>query len=197
MTYMETFMKELQKALANMNSFLGETVEVVMDGTKKELSDFAQIINIPFIKSVTTEKGKIIVEFHSASELTDKMYDLDAYRYNEKYYRESRLKEETILDEEQSVRWNREEVARINEEIDERIKNDRHWHSLEDNAMTAIIKASANDWYMEEFSQKTIDTIFAKAWDDGHSYGYNEVYNNFRELMDMFVDACKAEGYIS
>lgn len=197
MTYMEAFMKALQEALANMNNFLGETVIVKMSGSRQDLSDFSLTVEIPFIKSMVAKKDQITVEFYSASELTDEIYELSAYRYDETYYRKKLIKEGTILDEDKSVRWNREEVARQNEEINTRIKNDKHWHSLEDNAMSDIIKASANDFYMQGFSKETLNIIFAKAWEDGHSSGYGDVYSSFRELIDMFVDACKAEGYIS
>lgn len=197
MTYMEAFMKALQEALANMDSFLGETVVVKTPGSKQDLSDFSLTVEIPFIKSMVAKKDQIIVEFYSASELTDDVYELSAYRYDEVYYRGKLIKEGTILDEDKSVRWNREEVARQNEEINTRIKNDKHWRSLEDNAMCDIIKASANDFYMQSFNKETLDIIFAKAWEDGHSSGYGDVYSTFRELIDMFVDACKAEGYIS
>ncbi len=197
MSMMEYFMMKLQEILANMDSFLGETVEIEMEGTKTELFHFCLILDNPFFKNTMATKNKITVEFHTAEELMDKIYDFENYRRSEKYYMEKPLKEDTIIDEEQSVRWNREEVARRNEEIERRLKNDRKYHQLCDSAMEEIIKTSVNSWYMTEFNKETINVIYAQAWESGHSYGYSEVYNHFREYMDMFVDACKAAGYIN
>jgi hypothetical protein len=39
--------------------------------------------------------------------------------------------------------------------------------------------------------KKVFDILWNKAWDDGHAYGFREVYNAFYDLDDMVMDIAR------
>lgn len=90
----------------------------------------------------------------------------------------------TVLDEEKSVKWNREEVERLRTAYENEVKNRQkefydNVNALEERAKELLAKEYG-------FSKKETDIIWAKANEDGHAYGIVEVYNHFVDLADMY-----------
>jgi len=102
--------------------------------------------------------------------------------YNVKTKRtEKEFKENHIFDEDKSVKWNREEVIRRNELIK--------------NAVRPIYKDEFKEDLIEYIlgyeviSNKTqAERIYAKAWEDGHIYGFYNVLQELEDLMDFVED---------
>lgn len=197
MSIKELYEEKIREVLADKESILGETILLYEDNIT-DIAKYVSSLNNPFINRVEVDRGTLFIIFHNASYLAEKgqIQELDDFCRNETYIRPRTLKEGTIIDEEKSVRWNREEVVRRNEKNKKMSMDDRHYHNLLDNAISEVIKKSADGWYMTEFSDEAINIIYNKAWEDGHSYGFMEVYSYFSDYMEMFVDACKAMNFI-
>lgn len=43
----------------------------------------------------------------------------------------------------------------------------------------------------ENYSDKALGIIFSRAYEDGHSAGYNEVYEYFKDYADMIGEFMK------
>ena len=94
-----------------------------------------------------------------------------------------------IIDEDQTVRWNREEVARLNAEYDEEekrlkdVKFDARYEFL-----TALFKSLASE---HEISVCEAETIWSYAYGKCHSYGYNDVLCEFEDAAELYNDLRK------
>ena len=91
-----------------------------------------------------------------------------------------------VLDEEKSVRWNREEVVRLRAEYEEKVKDmQREKNAFETAYEAQIIKllAKAYSFTMEE-SRK----IWSYAYGKSHSYGIHNVRMTFEEIADLYDD---------
>lgn len=95
-----------------------------------------------------------------------------------------------VFDENMSVKWNREEIARRNEEIKNRkarvikLKN-----ILESMFKESLIKDAIymNDTF-KDIPLSAFDPIYSKAYEDGHSYGFYEVKSYFNDEISMIED---------
>lgn len=84
-----------------------------------------------------------------------------------------------IFDETKSIVWNREEVARRNEEfLKEQERVQRKCVMFEEE----LIAALQNDY---GFSKARAVLIHCEAYDQGHSEGYYEVINKAENLADF------------
>lgn len=100
-----------------------------------------------------------------------------------------KLKEGTIIDEEQSVRWNREEVQRRNEEYEKEVKQ---LNALKNKARDAFYE-KLYMFIMNEVgngcTREKAMIIWNHAYEDGHSYGWSHIecflyrYIEFAEQM--------------
>lgn len=90
----------------------------------------------------------------------------------------------TVLDEDKSVKWNREEVERLRAVYEAEVKNRQkefydNVNALEERARELLAKEY-------HFSKKETEIIWAKAYENGHSCG--DVYNTFLDLADMYEE---------
>lgn len=95
----------------------------------------------------------------------------------------NQLKADTVLDEEKSVRWNREEVKRINEENKEKAKKIQEEYSLKIRKNKEEIMKKAKKEY-PCFSDKDLERIYSEALEEEH---YQVVYE-FVELLDFISE---------
>jgi len=51
--------------------------------------------------------------------------------------------------------------------------------------LAAQYKAALISEEASHLSEAAADAIYQKAWNDGHSSGYREVYDNFTELVEL------------
>ena len=100
------------------------------------------------------------------------------------------LKEDAVIDEEQSVRWNREEVVRRNNSRNRKIANYQRKLNAVDKKVEDEIRRRIKEEY--RFDDTVADIIFSAAYEDGHSNGYTEVYNyaqKYAEFAGRIIDA--------
>ena len=90
-----------------------------------------------------------------------------------------------VIDDERSVRWNREEVARRNKEYDDevsRLKTVRT-DSLKD-MNDHLLRVLRSDY---DLKTNEVATIWEYAYDRSHSYGYKETLYTFEEVADLYA----------
>ena len=106
--------------------------------------------------------------------------------YDTEYVRPKFLSEGTVIDEEKSVRWNREEVERRNKVMRERVEgNRRERREKERQQNEDIIRAYAND---SGLTEEQVGKIYSYAYTQYHSSGINEVINRLNELIYLVID---------
>lgn len=109
--------------------------------------------------------------------------------YDTVYIRPKFLREDTIIDEEKSVRWNREEVERRNEEMKMRIKeNRRERREKERQQNEDIVRVYANE---SGLTEEQVGKIYNYAYSQYHSSGISEVIDGLDELINLFIDVMK------
>ena len=89
-----------------------------------------------------------------------------------------------VIDEEKSVRWNREEVERLQNAYENEVRK-----------LNTIKNKKRDELYDElyktikhEVGNITIEdakAIFNYAYEQEHSYGYNEVFIHLEEIIDL------------
>ena len=91
-----------------------------------------------------------------------------------------------VIDEDKSVKWNREEIERC---INARTKEVKRLQTLRnklDNLYEkTVIKILAKEY---KISIKEASILWRKAYEDNHSYGITSVYNTFVELAEMYEE---------
>lgn len=96
-----------------------------------------------------------------------------------------RLPEGAVLDEYKSVKWNREEVAKHNEEVD-------HYTSLEQKLYGIICRTMQKVLMGDKYNNPYYELIWDRAYEDGHSYGMVEVKHFYEEYLD-WMDELEAK----
>lgn len=94
-----------------------------------------------------------------------------------------------IIDEDKSIKWNREEVERYRAAREAEEK--RLWvlrNELDSLYEKTLMKALADEY---EISTKEASIIWTQAYADNHSFGISSVYNKFGELAYMYHELCK------
>lgn len=106
--------------------------------------------------------------------------------YDTVYIRPEFLREGTVIDEEKSVRWNREEVERRNKVMREKIEENRRERREKGRQQNEdIIRAYAND---SGLTEEQVGKIYSYAYTQYHSSGINEVINRLNELIYLVID---------
>ena len=95
-----------------------------------------------------------------------------------------------IIDEDKSVKWNREEIERRINVRAEEVKRLQTLRNKLDNLYDKTMKKALAKKY--KISVKEAGIIWAKAYEDGHSFGIRCVYDTFSELADMYEELRKA-----
>lgn len=93
--------------------------------------------------------------------------------------------------EDKPVTWHREEVKRLNDEL--RSKKDEYRdedNRLQDEYRSQLIAAIIDDIGISGHpnADAIASKVYYKAWEDGHSAGYEEVISHASELSDMVSD---------
>ena len=94
-----------------------------------------------------------------------------------------RIKEGTVLDEDKSVRWNREEVERLNKEYDAVVaelntKRNKARDMLYEHIYEYII-----DEVGHNCTKKKATAIWDYAYEQGHAYGLSEIHCYLDEII--------------
>ena len=95
-----------------------------------------------------------------------------------------RLKANEILDEDKSVRWNREQVQKNHEEYDkEVIRLNTVKNKARDNVLSEIYKEIQSN--VTGLSEKGAKAIYRYAYEQGHFCGYNKVADYITDLYEL------------
>lgn len=103
-------------------------------------------------------------------------------------YPSGKFSENHIFDEDKSVRWNREEVERQNNNRLAQIKAYRESEAQGEKDFRDDVIQYLLENYRINKNQKIAERIFSKAYDDGHSGGYGEVLTHAEEIADLIED---------
>lgn len=129
------------------------------------------------IKDIKKEKDldKLVNEYDTFCREYSNRPDRDKFPYP---------KVGTILDEEKSVQWNREEVEKLRVTHDEQVKKLKKEYGYIKIAFDSSICSLLAKEY--EISKKESEIIWKKAHEDGHSGGIRKVISGYTDLANMY-----------
>ena len=118
----------------------------------------------------------------------DKLYTYYKLK-DENYKRFKLLSSDHIIDENQSVKWNREEIIKINEQIKLNIIKCQEETAK---AYQDLLKEIFN-YYKEEYPEilksfAQFEYIWERALDESLTYGYYSVMEDFEGRLDDFEE---------
>jgi len=121
------------------------------------------------------------------SKILDKIRNKD-YESKLQYPIEKKVKDGYIFDEDKSVKWNREEVERKNIEVDKTIKAYKKLSSMgAEDFQTDVVEYLVNSFDIKD-NKQIAEKIFSKAYEDGHSNGYYEVFSQATDIGSFVED---------
>lgn len=89
-----------------------------------------------------------------------------------------------IIDEDKTVRWNREEVERLQKLYEDKVKKlNMEKNKRRDSLYEELYKTIKNE--VGNITIEDAKVIFNYAYEQGHSYGYNEVFSHLDDIMDL------------
>lgn len=89
-----------------------------------------------------------------------------------------------VIDEDKSVKWNREEVTRLQNAYDEEVKKlNTKKNKCRDDLYKELYKVIRKE--VGGITINDAQQIFQYAYSEGHSYGYNEVFIRLDELIPL------------
>lgn len=91
----------------------------------------------------------------------------------------------TVFDEDKSVKWNKEEIDRLNKLHDNEVKE----LNTEKNLLYTNLVKEIKSYIVQEthVSWERAGKIYNYLCDKYHSYGFIEVLNHLDDLLDLFV----------
>lgn len=100
------------------------------------------------------------------------------------YVRKETLDKATVIDEDRTVKWNREEVVRLNKQSEDRSNE----YVLERNRLSRemdsdIIKVFSTD---SNLNEEQIAILYNYVYRELHSYGIHEVIQELDSMIDLF-----------
>lgn len=118
------------------------------------------------------------MDFYKLHDMANEYNNFSCKPKNKKY------KIGEIIDEDKSVRWNREEVDRRNKLREEEVKR----LNTQKNKMLLEWIDAVKLYIIEETNVKKdkADKIYNYLYENYHSYGLSEVLANMDELLDLF-----------
>lgn len=97
----------------------------------------------------------------------------------------SKLTTKTVIDPDKSVNWNIQEIARINQQIDEERKEAKHKQRRELGiAMDDVFDYMRNMLDEEDPPDAVLQYIYDAAFEDGHYAGMHEVFS----YLDIYIE---------
>lgn len=93
-------------------------------------------------------------------------------------------KTDDVIDEDKSVKWNREEVIRLQNAYDEEVKKlNTKKNKCRDYLYKELYKVIRYE--IKGITINDAQQIFQYAYNKGHSYGYNEIFTKLDELITL------------
>lgn len=91
-----------------------------------------------------------------------------------------------VLDEDKSVKWNRDEVARLREVYDAEVKKLNSDRNTICNAYETQIKFLLSEDY--GLNSDEVNKLWSYAYAEGHAYGVREVVSQFKDVASLYTD---------
>ena len=114
-------------------------------------------------------------------DLFDELRDVDNMNCKPTF---KRLKDNEVLDEDKSVRWNKEQVQKNHEDYDREVARLNTLKNKErDNVIFQIYKEIQSN--VTGLSEKGAKAIYQYAYEQGHSCGYNKVAGYITNLYEL------------
>ena len=88
-----------------------------------------------------------------------------------------------VIDENKSVKWNRDQVKRLNDTADKERMEYLRKKSQAAHRFTADCQSAIRDWLGD--LEQVGPLVFQCAWDEGHAYGYMEVLRYARKYCEI------------
>lgn len=178
--------------MLNEENFMGKEFEIPitskMSKSDREAIEQDIYLNIEYVELIRSNSNLFFGTFknYSSEELIKIITE-------NSYFREKLLPSNHIEDEEQSVRWNREYVEEFNKNVKERkLKHTKFINLLNDIYEDTFINESIEDNSLfKDIPKEVFKILYRKAYEDGHSYGFNEVRNYFYDELSTFEDILK------
>lgn len=178
--------------MLNEKNFMGKEFEIPitskMSKSDREAIEQDIYLNIEYVELIRSNSNLFFGTFKNySSEQLIKIITENSY------FREKLLPSNHIEDEEQSVRWNREYVEEFNKNVKERkLKHTKFINLLNDIYEDTFINESIEDNSIyKDIPKEVFKILYRKAYEDGHSYGFNEVRNYFYDELSTFEDILK------
>ena len=177
--------KELARETFN-GSYNGKTTELLLEepipnhadrkAITERLNEFTLVESVTFCK-----RDRIEITFINRS-VEDLIKELRDFRF----YRTEYLDENYVFDEDESVKWNREQVELHNQgEKERKLRSEEEYEKLEEMVKREIFEEAPYCFEKFGIKDEQLDIIYGKAYADGHSGGYYEVYHRFLEECEM------------
>lgn len=178
--------------MLNEENFMGKEFEIPitskMSKSDREAIEQDIYLNIEYVELIRSNSNLFFGTFknYSSEELIKIITE-------NSYFREKLLPSNHIEDEEQSVRWNREYVEEFNKNVKERKLKHTKFINLLDNIYedTFINESIEDNSIFKDIPKEVFKILYRKAYEDGHSYGFNEVRNYFYDELSTFEDILK------
>lgn len=106
---------------------------------------------------------------------------------------DKKVKEGHVFDEEQTVKWNREQVKIFNDDVDlkkdeYRRKNQEMRQLMTDDIINAMVAENKN-----VINYKQAEMIYYYSYQEHHAYSISEVINHLDEYIDLYYELKKIE----
>lgn len=101
------------------------------------------------------------------------------------YLKINYLKEGTTIDENETIKWNRDEVERLNAETKQKLEENRAERvAMNEKETNDIITAYSN---YSGFSKEAVNVVYSYAHQESHAYGIQEILGTLEEVLDVMI----------
>ena len=115
----------------------------------------------------------------------------ELYDMAKEYYKFSckpkfcKYKDSTVFDEDKSVKWNREEVERLNKLHDDEVKS----LNTQKNKLLVNFIRNVKTYIVQETNVTEVQAnkIYEYLCNEYHDYGFEECLNHLDDLLDLFI----------
>lgn len=97
----------------------------------------------------------------------------------------SKVSANHIFDEDQSVKWNREQVEVNNKEYQNEVARLNTAKNKARDSVVELILDKIQSEVGHKLSRKKAQAIWSMAYEEGHSFGFYGIINHLSELIDL------------
>lgn len=124
------------------------------------------------------------MDYMDYNDISSNIYE-GVYSPKAKFPKTIKYQDDYIIDENKSVKWNREEVEKLNKDRTVKLKEYRLAQSKSENRFIKDLELYIIN---NGFNEKQANLIAQRAWDEGHSGGLHEVLVEAEDLIEFAVE---------